>query len=63
MDALLEKLTTSSTKDKHTIVTNFGVDQLSLIFGVYANLALAFIIVVQGSIRSQIVCHQHALAG
>ena len=61
MDALLEKLT--STNHKRTIVTNFGVDQLSLTCGVYANLALAFLIVVQGSIKSQIVCHQNALAG
>ena len=33
----------------------------SFIFGVFGNLALAFLIVVQGAINSQIVCHQNAL--
>ena len=61
MDNLVEKLTTSSTKHKNGIVTDFGIDNISLIFGVYANLALAVLIVVQGSIKTQIVCHQNAL--
>ena len=33
----------------------------SFIFGVFGNLALAFLIVIQGAINSQIVCHQNAL--
>ena len=61
MENLVEKLTTSSTKHKNGIVTDFGIDNISLIFGVYANLALAVLIVVQGAIKTQIVCHQNAL--
>ena len=60
MESFVENVVGSASRHKYEVVTELGVDNLSFLFGVYGNLALASFIVLQGTINEQIACQQVA---
>ena len=56
MDSFVSNVVGSASRHKNEVVTELGIDNLSFLFGVYGNAALALFIVIQGSINDQIVC-------
>ena len=59
METFIENVVGAAGKHKTEVVTELGIDNLTFLFGVYGNLALAAFIVLQGTINEQIVCRQH----
>ena len=60
MENFVENVVGSASRHKNEVVTELGIDNLSFLFGVYGNLALAAFIVLQGTINEQIACRQVA---